>query len=47
MPDMDPRGNVELPGVYMEGQEVPTQVIEIDDTNITQDPSLTSLKVPS
>ena len=50
MPDMDLEGNIELPGVDMEGQEFPPQVIKIDDTEIPQDPSIiepeTALYVP-
>ena len=42
MSDMDPEGNVNLLGVDMEVQEATPQVIEIDDTKITQVPSIFS-----
>ena len=47
IPDMDPEGNAELPGVDMEVQELPPQVVEIYDPDIPQDPSLIALEVPS
>ena len=47
IPDMEPEGNVEIPIVDMEGQEDPSQVVEINDTEIPQDPSLIAPEVPS
>ena len=47
IPDMEPEGNAELPGVDMEGQEPPPQVVEIDDLSIPQDSSLIVPKVPA
>ena len=51
IPDMDPEGNVELPGVYMSGQESPSQLIDIGDHDIPQDLSLiapkTALDIPT
>ena len=47
IPDMDPKGNVDIPGVDMEGQEPPPQVVEINDPVIPQDPSLIVLDVPA
>ena len=47
MSDMDPEGNVDIPGVDMEGQEAPKQVVEIDDSNTSQDPSLIAPEVPA
>ena len=32
--DMDPEGNVDIPGVDMEGQDAPPQVVEINDPKI-------------
>ena len=42
MKDLYPEGNVKLPGVDIKGKEVPQQVIEIDDSKIPQDTSLTA-----
>ena len=47
IPDMGPEGNFELPGVDMEGQDPPQQVVKIDDPKIPQDPSLIALEVPA
>ena len=47
IPDMKPEGNAELPGVDMEGQEPPPQVVEIDDLSIPQDSSLIAPKIPA
>ena len=44
--DKEPEGNVEIPGMDMEGKEPPPQVIEINDTDIPQYPSLIDLEVP-
>ena len=48
---MEPEGNVELPGVDMEGQDALPKVIDIYDPEIPQDPSLiapkTALEVPA
>ena len=38
--DMEPEGNVNIPGVDMEGQESPPQVVNINDPDIPQYPSL-------
>ena len=40
IPDMDPEVNVDLPVVDMEGQEVPPNIVEIDDPDIPQDPNI-------
>ena len=37
---MKPEGNLDLPGVYMEGKDPHTKVVEIDDPDSPQDPSL-------
>ena len=47
MPDMEPEGNVEFPGVDMEGKEAPSQVVEINDPNIPQYPSIIVPEFPS
>ena len=46
MPDMEPEVNVEIPGVDMEGQDPPPQVVEINYPNIPQDTSLIAPEVP-
>ena len=43
MPDIELEVNVELPGADMGGQEDPPQVVEIDDPDIPQDPSLIAM----
>ena len=40
MTEMDPEENFEIPGVYMEGQESPPQVIKIGDHDIPRDLSI-------
>ena len=45
--DMDTERNVAIPGVDMEGQEPPPQVVEINDPDIPQDPSLIAPEVPA
>ena len=45
MSDMEPDGNVDIPGVDMEGKETPQQVVEINDPEIPQDPSLIAQEV--
>ena len=47
IPYMEPEGNVEILGVDMEGQESPPKVVEIDDPNIPQDPSLITPDIPA
>ena len=47
MKDMEPEGNVEIPGVDMERQEAPPQFVEINDANIPQDLSLNAPEVPA
>ena len=51
MPAMEPDGNVDLSGVDTKGQYDPLKVVDIDDPDIPQDPSLivpeTALEVPS
>ena len=49
MPYMKPEGNVEIPGVYMEWQQAhaPPQVVDLDDHDIPQDPSLIAPEVPT
>ena len=47
MPDIELEVNVELPGADMGGQEDPPQVVEIDDPDIPQDPSLIAMQVPA
>ena len=47
MPYMEPEGNVNIPGVDMEEQEDPPQVVEINGTKIPQDPSLIAPEVPA
>ena len=51
IPYMEPKGNVELQVLYMEGQDPPTQVIEINDPDIPQYPIIiapeTALDVPA
>ena len=47
MTDMEPEGNVEIPVVDMEVQEAPTQVFDINDPDIPQDPSLIAPEVPA
>ena len=47
IPYMEPEGNVEILGVDMEGQDSPPQVVEIDDPEIPQDPSLIAPEVPA
>ena len=47
MTDMEPEGNVVIPGLDMEGQEPPPQVVDINDTNIPQDPSLITKELPA
>ena len=44
---MEMEGNVEIPGVDMEGQEPPPQVVEINDPDIPQDPSIIAPEVPA
>ena len=46
MPDMEPEGNVKIPGVDMERQEAPPQFVVINDPDIPQDPSITAREVP-
>ena len=49
MPYMKPERNVEIPGVYMEWQQAhaPPQVVDLDDHDIPQDPSLIAPEVPT
>ena len=47
IPYMEPEGNVEILGVDMEGQESPPKVVEIDDPNIPQYPSLITPDIPA
>ena len=47
MPDMEPEGNFEIPGLDMEGQEDPPQVVEINYPDIPQYPSLIALEFPA
>ena len=46
MSDMGPEDDVKIQGSNMEGKEPPPNVVEINDTDIPQDPSLIALKVP-
>ena len=45
MPDMELQGNDKIPGVDMERKETPQQVVEINDPEIPQDPSLIAHEV--
>ena len=47
IPDMEPERNVHIPGLDMEGQEPPPQVVEIDYPYIPQYPSLIAPEVPT
>ena len=47
MPYMELEGNFNIPGVDMEGQEDPQQVVDINGPNIPQDPSLIAPEVPA
>ena len=43
MSDMGPEDDVKIQGSNMEGKEPPPNVVEINDTDIPQDPSLIAL----
>ena len=47
MLDIDTEVNEKLPGVDMEGQETPPQVVDIYDPDIPQYPSLMAPEVPA
>ena len=43
---MESEGNVDLPGVEMEGQETPSKDVDVNDPDITQDQSIIASEVP-